>query len=119
MDPARLRALLLDAAAEAGFELAGVAPVLPSEHGAFLEAWLAAGRHGSMDYLARPETLARRLDPTLTLPGAKSALVVGHNYFHPDPPGIPADPSRGVIARYARGRDYHRVVKRGLRAIEA
>jgi epoxyqueuosine reductase len=93
--------------------------VLPSEHGAFLEGWLAAGHQGSMDYLARPEALARRKDPTLTLPGARSALVVGHNYFQADPEGVPADPARGVIARYARGRDYHKVVKGGLRAIEA
>jgi len=116
-DPAVLRRLLLRLAGEAGFDLAGVAPAHPSEHGAFLDAWLAASHHGSMQYLARPDAVARRKDPSLTLPGARSALVVGHGHFQEDPPGVPDDASRGVIARYARGRDYHKVVTRGLREV--
>jgi epoxyqueuosine reductase len=116
-DPAVLRRRLLELAREAGFDRAGIAPVLPSEHGAFLDAWLAASHHGTMAWMARPDAVARRKDPTLTLAGARSALVVAHGHFQPDPPGVPGDPSRGVIARYARGRDYHRVVTRGLRAV--
>ncbi|CAN5690611.1 tRNA epoxyqueuosine(34) reductase QueG [soil metagenome] len=116
-DPAVLRSLLLGRAREAGFDLVGVAPVHPSEHGAFLDAWLAASHHGSMQYLARPDAVARRKDPALTLEGARSALVVGHGHFQEDPPGVPDDASRGVIARYARGRDYHKVVTRGLKEV--
>ncbi len=97
-----------------GFDLAGICPPDPSEHAPFLEGWIDAGYHGEMEYLARPDALARRADPRRSLPEARSVLVVGHNYHHPDPEGVPADPVRGVIARYARGRDYHRVVKKGL-----
>jgi len=107
---ARLKAL---ARAE-GFDPVGIALPSPSRHGAFLRGWVEEGRHGTMDYLARPDALERRGDPSRSLPGARSALVVAHEYFQEDPEGIPGDPSRGVIARYARGRDYHRVIKKGL-----
>jgi len=114
-----LRTLLLDHAMRAGFDRVGVAPVRPSEHGDFLDAWLAASHHGTMAYMARPDAVARRKDPRLHLPGpgARSALVVAHDHFQPDPAGVPGDASRGVIARYARGRDYHRVMTRGLRQV--
>jgi len=112
-----LRKLLLELARGAGFDRAGVAQVQPSEHGDFLDAWLAASHHGTMAYMARPDAVARRKDPALTLPGARSALVVAHDHFQPDPAGVPDDPSRGVIARYARGRDYHRVMTKGLKQV--
>jgi len=117
MESARLARLLKEAAREEGFELAGICRPEPSEHGRFLEDWLATGRHGEMDYLARPDALARRQDLSLTLPEVRSVLVVAHEYAQPDPEGVPDDPSRGVIARYARGRDYHRVVKKGLERV--
>jgi len=41
----------------------------------------------------------------------RSILVATHPYAAEDPPGVPEDPARGVLARYARGRDYHRVLK--------
>jgi epoxyqueuosine reductase len=116
-DPVALRRLLLRLAREAGFDRAGVAAVRPWEHGSFLDAWLAASHHGTMQYMARPDAVARRKDPTLTHPGARSALVVAHDHFQPDPEGVPGDPSRGVIARYARGRDYHRIMTKGLRRV--
>jgi len=117
MESARLARLLKEAAREEGFELAGICRPEPSEHGRFLEDWLAQGRHGEMDYLARPDAVARRQDLSLTLPEVRSVLVVAHEYAQPDPEGVPDDPSRGVIARYARGRDYHRVVKKGLERV--
>jgi epoxyqueuosine reductase len=106
--------LLKGLAREEGFELAGIAAPNRSAHGPFLRRWVAAGRHGVMGYLARPKHLDRREDPKKSLEQARSILVVGHQYFQDDPSGVPGDPSRGVIARYARGRDYHRVVKKGL-----
>jgi epoxyqueuosine reductase len=115
--PAALRARLLALARDEGFDLAGVAPVEPSAHGAFLREWLGEGRHGEMGYLARPDALERREDPGLSLPGARAALVVAHNYHQPDPEGVPEDAGRGVIARYARGRDYHKVVRKKLERV--
>ena len=70
-----------------------------------------------MAYLARPDAVARRGALERTLPGVRSVVVVGHQYFQEDPAGIPDDPSRAVIARYARGRDYHKVVKKKLTAL--
>ncbi|MHB1191784.1 MAG: tRNA epoxyqueuosine(34) reductase QueG [Longimicrobiales bacterium] len=104
-------------ARELGFDLVGITTPEPSEHVALYRRWLAAGRHGEMAYLARPDAVARRGDLSLTLLGVRSVIVVGHEYYQEDPPGVPDDPSRGVIARYARGRDYHRVVKKKLTAL--
>lgn len=97
-----------------GFDLVGIAPVRESDHGAFYREWLRAGRHGSMSYLARPEAVERRLDPRAAWPEVRSALVVAHNYYEEGDDGAAADPARGIVARYARGRDYHRVIRKKL-----
>lgn len=106
-------------ARELGFDLVGIAPIRPSEHGDFFLRWLAAGRHGEMEYLAREDAVRARLDPGEAWPGVASALVVGMNHFQEDDepaaasPGA-VDPSRGIISRYARGRDYHKIIKKKL-----
>lgn len=102
------------AALELGFDLVGIAPVRESDHGAFYRAWLEAGRHGHMDYLARPDAVERRLDPRKSGLDLRSAVVVAHNYYAAGDDRDAASPSRGVVARYARGRDYHKVIKRKL-----
>ena len=109
--------LLKQLAREEGFQIVGICRPDPSEHLDFLNNWIEAGRHGSMTYLARPSALTRRADPKTILPDAGSVLVVGQNYHQEDPDGVPSDPGRGVVARYARGRDYHRVVTRGLERV--
>ena len=113
-NPREVAAGLKALARAEGFDLVGVTLPSPSRHSAFLQGWVEEGRHGTMDYLARPDALERRGDPRRSVPEARSALVVAHGYFQEDPEGAPGDPSRGVIARYARGRDYHRVLKKGL-----
>jgi epoxyqueuosine reductase len=100
-----------------GFSLVGVARPDPSDHIAFYRTWLAAERHGEMRYLARKDAVERRADLRRTMTSVRSVVVVGHEYFQEDPPGVSDDPSRGVIARYARGRDYHRVVKKKLQRL--
>ncbi|GMV03909.1 MAG: tRNA epoxyqueuosine(34) reductase QueG [Gemmatimonadota bacterium] len=107
-DRVRARAL------ELGFDLVGVTTPDASWHMDAYRDWLAAGRHGEMAYLARPDAVARREALEKTLAGVRSVVVVGHEYFQEDPEGVPDDSSRGVIARYARGRDYHKVVKKRL-----
>ncbi len=117
LEAGELRDLLHQLSVEEGFEMAGVVRPEPSEHGDYLRQWLDQGYHGEMEYLARSDAVERREDPVRTLEEARSVLVVGHGYFQPDGDGVPDDPSRGVIARYARGRDYHRVVKKKLRRV--
>lgn len=104
-------------ARELGFDPVGIARVGASDHAAFYRHWLRDGRHGAMDYLARPDAVERRADVRRTLESARSAIVVGHNYAQDDRAGVPGDPSRGVVARYARNRDYHRVLARDLKAL--
>jgi epoxyqueuosine reductase len=62
-----------------------------------------------MDWMGT--TKAIRQDPRLKMPGARSVVVVARNYYYPDPP---AEFGTGTVARYARGRDYHKVLKKPL-----
>ena len=100
-----------------GFEMAGIVTRGESEHMAHFRCWLDSGLHGRMDYLARPAAVRRRADLDRTLPGFRSALVVAHSYADDRPAASPGDTSRAVIARYARGRDYHRVIGDRLDAL--
>jgi epoxyqueuosine reductase len=102
-------------AADLGFEATGIAPIHTSDHAAFYREWLARGRHGEMHYLARDDAVAARLDPASRWPHARSAIVVSLRYATPtDASSDVSDASRGIIARYARGRDYHKVLKKKL-----
>lgn len=112
--PVALALAVKEQAREMGFALVGVATPEPSDHVAFYRRWLEEGLHGEMRYLARADAVARRGDLTRTLSSVRSVVVVAHEYFQEDPAGVPGDPARGVIARYARGRDYHKVVKKKL-----
>ncbi|MBX3372259.1 MAG: tRNA epoxyqueuosine(34) reductase QueG [Phycisphaeraceae bacterium] len=105
---------VLAACREAGFLLAGVAPARPAERPEALRAWLADGCHGEMAWLERFEPLLQ--DPARLLPGVRSIIAVGDRYAdgRPDPA---TDAPFGRIARYARGRDYHRGMQRRLEAV--
>ncbi len=98
-------------ALDLGFDRAGIARAEPLD-GSHLRRWLAAGHHGRMAYMTNHLDL--RLDPGLLLPGARSILVGAINYFAPDPDPV-AD--AGLIARYARGDDYHTVLRRKLKKL--
>ncbi len=91
-----------------GFDLVGVAPVEPSRHASFYREWIDQNRHGEMTYLARPDAVQRRLEPAANL---RSAIVVGLDYYSG---GNPDSAGQGTVARYARGRDYHKVIKQKL-----
>jgi len=101
---------------EQGFALAGIADCSPSQRGDELRAWLAAGKHGSMAWLA--ETSDDRMDPARLLPRARSVVMVADQYAaRGRTSDAPTPATHGRIARYARGRDYHRVMKRRLHAV--
>ena len=94
---------------ELGFEAVGFAPLRASDHAAAYRAWIADGRHGEMAYLAREDAVEARLDPQRRWPELRSAIVTTMRYSAGGDESPPRD--RGIIARYARGRDYHKVVK--------
>jgi epoxyqueuosine reductase len=103
-------------ARELGFVACGIASLEPSRHAEALDAWLAAGYGGSMRYLHR--RARKRKAPGEIVPGAKVAVVVLENYL-PEQPGVGNRSSgeaapRVKVAKYARGTDYHRVLKARL-----
>ena len=107
-------------ARELGLDLVGIGPAHPQSGGDSYAAWLAKGYHGEMAYLARPDAVARRKDLSLSLAGVRSVVVVGLNHYSTHPtPDLRADPSRGTIASYARGDDYHDVLMSRLRQLGA
>ncbi|MBL8874339.1 MAG: tRNA epoxyqueuosine(34) reductase QueG [Phycisphaerae bacterium] len=100
-----------------GFAFSGVCDAVPSARSEQFQAWLRAGKHGSMEYLARNTEL--RTNPQLLLEGARSAIIVADLYAARGTSGGPesAPPAAGKIARYARGRDYHTVLKKRLHTL--
>lgn len=98
-------------ASELGFTFCALIPAQPSRYLAQYEAWLHAGHHAEMGYLARPDSIARRADLSLTVPGAQSVVVLAANYHTQHlPPHILNDPARGIIASYAWQIDYHNLL---------
>jgi epoxyqueuosine reductase len=81
-----------------------------------LRRWLASGFAAGMGYLGARED--RRADPRLSLPGARSVVAVAYDYAFPaEDAGAEARRAAagaGRVARYARGRDYHRMLPRKL-----
>ncbi|MBI2215657.1 MAG: tRNA epoxyqueuosine(34) reductase QueG [Candidatus Rokubacteria bacterium] len=123
-------------ALEVGFDRVAIGPAAPPEHAGAFERWLDAGYAGSMSYLAR--TRVERGDPSRWLPGARSVVTVALSYNSGrDAPEARARAAgrerphrrreghvggRGPsgwrnVARYARGRDYHDVMRPKLAAL--
>ena len=97
-----------------GFEALGVTDLDLAQHAAPFREWLARGFHGSMGYLAR--NLDKRLAPEQLMPGTVRVISVRLRYQPGDdePFATLEDPASGYIARYALGRDYHKVVRKRL-----
>lgn len=117
MEASDLRERVMALVRSEGFELAGVAPAafVPPVRESASRA-LEAGRLAGMGWMDAP-WLERATDPQQFLPGARSLIVVALPN-HSRSPAIPAGGSaRGRVARYAWGRDYHRVFEKKLRRI--
>lgn len=112
-DPAQLRTWVDESAAAAGFDLVAVASA--DTFAAEREEAIRRIESGLMDGLPwfHTERVQRGTDPQALLPGARSIICLGWSYNPPDDEATPS--SKGIIARYARGRDYHRVMKRRMR----
>ncbi|MEO8552099.1 MAG: tRNA epoxyqueuosine(34) reductase QueG [Kofleriaceae bacterium] len=107
-------------AKELGFHRAAVVPIEPPRRHALYRSWLADGHAGGMAYLAQPEHVGPRGDLRALLDSAQTLVVVALAYDRNDPiPAgpIPAGALTGKIARYARGEDYHLVLRDRLVAL--
>ena len=101
---------------DAGFALAGVCDTTPSAHADALRDWLAQGKQGSMEWLANHTDL--RTDPAQILPGARSIVMVADMYASRARNNSESPtPGMGRVARYARGDDYHKSIKKRLHTI--
>ncbi len=105
-------------AQQLGFNLAGITPAVPSPTLAAYFRWIEAGMHGTMGYLARPDRQVRRRDLNVILPGVQALVIVGLDYRTATiPQHVLTDPSRGRIASYAWGLDYHDLMTPRLEAL--
>ncbi|MBU0546241.1 tRNA epoxyqueuosine(34) reductase QueG [Patescibacteria group bacterium] len=106
-------------AREAGADLVGIAPAVLDEdfarkNLAYLKDFIDEGRHGGMKYL---EDFEKRVSSESLLPGARSVVVIGVNYYREAAVDGDAREPTGIIARYAYGRDYHKVIRKLLKEI--
>ena len=114
-----LPTLIAEWAAELGFSETGICGIDLSEDEAHLLGWLADGRHGQMDYMARHG--CKRSRPADLVPGTVTVISARMDYW-PGGTARPAaealaDPLTGYVSRYALGRDYHRLMRRRLQRL--
>ncbi|MSU59398.1 MAG: tRNA epoxyqueuosine(34) reductase QueG [Pedosphaera sp.] len=81
------------------------------------QTWLANGRHGEMGYLER--NAAKRVNPQLVLPGARSVICFAASYEVPNRQSAIGNRQSGLVARYARFTDYHEVLGERLKTLTA
>lgn len=110
--PSGLKEAIRQWGRELGFAAVGFAPADPLDDTAY-RAWLGAGHHGAMDYMAR--NLDKRRYPAALVPATRTVISVRLDY------GTPAlaepGPETAVISRYALGRDYHKVMRNRLQRL--
>jgi len=112
-----LKAAIREAAQALGFDACRFASAAaPWDAGERLAHFVDAGRHGEMGWMET--TRERRSHPTAMWDGARSAIVLGLNYGpETDPLPEMADTAAGYISVYARGDDYHEVIKGRLKTL--
>ena len=120
---AEITATIMQAATQAGFDLAGIAPVDDFPELEYFPRWIAEGHAGDMKYLEARDEQGRLKRASLAnaAPWARSVVVCAINYNTAEPLStqMPAE-ARGWISRYAWGqRDYHDSVMPRLRSVEA
>src|SRR5450759_3446257 len=91
-----------------GFDLVGIAPAGPADGFDRLRDWLDRGFAGDMDYMHRHAEARRH--PESVLPEVRSVVMLGMNY-NPGSGPEDGDSGKGRVARYARGADYHDVLR--------
>ncbi len=116
-DPVALKAWIKAEAMALGFADCVIAKPDAQAELPRLEEYLKRGYHADMHFLA--DNLEKRADPTLLVPGTKSIICVRMDYLveTPKPRHVPNLPNQGIIARYARGRDYHKTMRGRLKIL--
>ena len=107
-----------DDAAALGFGKVGISGIDLREDEAWLERWLALGRHGELDYMARHGT--KRSRPAELVPGTIRVISARLDYWPQDAADAKEtleDPTRAYVSRYALGRDYHKVMRQRLKRL--
>jgi len=103
-------------ASELGFAKAAITAAVPldaeAEH---LKDWLALGYNGTMAWMET--NIEKRTDPRILFPGARSIIVVAHNYYTNHKHTV--DNEKGKISRYAWGDDYHDILREKLKELLA
>ena len=104
-----------------GFDAIGFAGVQVDAGDDNLNAWLAAGYHGEMNYMAAHAAAAgnKRARPAELVPGTRSIITARMNYLPvaADPHQTLADGNRAFVSRYALGRDYHTLLRKRLQQL--
>ena len=117
-----IKAIATRAAADAGFDLAGVAPAVDVADLQHFPEWIAAGRAGEMKYMEARDDQGelKRASLARVAPWARSVIVCVLNYNTPHPYSTQvSNPRGGWISRYAWSReDYHQAVLRRLKRVE-
>ena len=101
-----------------GFSKLGIAATNLEADEARLERWLALGRHGAMSYMERHGR--KRTRPAKLVPGTVRVISARMSYWPDgarDASEALADPTTGYVARYALGRDYHKVLRKQLQRL--
>ncbi|MBK9733676.1 MAG: tRNA epoxyqueuosine(34) reductase QueG [Saprospiraceae bacterium] len=102
--------LIREKALQLGFFMCGFSKAgFMEDEARKLDSWLNLNYHGEMSYMANH--FEKRVDPTLLVPGAKSVISLAYNYYNPT---TQADQQAPKIAKYAYGKDYHKVVRKKL-----
>ncbi|MBO6586252.1 MAG: tRNA epoxyqueuosine(34) reductase QueG [Gracilimonas sp.] len=103
-------------ALQLGFDACGFAEAQHLPHEARrLEEWLKQNRNGTMDWMGN--YFEKRVDPTLLVPGSKTVVSVLASYYHPSHHQQIGEKNEPLIAKYAQGRDYHKVLKKKLKKL--
>jgi len=128
-ESASSREAIRAAGLELGFLQVGFAPAEPPRHADAYLRWLDEGRHGEMAWMARPDSMRRRIDPREALTGCRTIVVCSLGYGSPERAADGASggavdaeghaPATALVARYARDRDYHLVFEEKLGTLAA
>ena len=117
-DYAVLATLIRGLAREFGFQRCGITGIELGADEEHLRDWLAQGLHGSMDWMAHHD--GKRGRPAELLPGTLRVISVGLDYGRRDDEQAwqtLADGERAYVARYALGRDYHKLMRQRLQRL--